>query len=277
MVSSDASEVIQWTTKCISNFNSTAFDSSIDQFAAENHEAYTTFAVVAIVIGVIMLFFGYSLFYFTLATTGFLVGASAGFFFLCGATEQIVAAGIGGAILGVLMGILIIKLEKIGVAVMGIVGGIIVAMYTNGFVMTHLYAEFSATQKSWVPYAYATLLAIIFMIIAFKLERFLIIAVTSFAGAYAVGFGVIRLAWKSTHADIGPLYLFSAPGCRDAFCKWALLCIVVGGIIGMLVQLYVVKNKNKFSKKTEDSRDVVVCDDKTVLLIQGGQVKALNL
>ena len=92
-------------------------------------------------------------------------------------------------------------------------------MYTNGFVLTYLYKEFSATQQSWVPYAYASILALIGMVIAFKLERFLIIAVTSFTGAYAVGFGVIRLAWKSTHSDIGPLYLFSAPGCRDAFCK----------------------------------------------------------
>jgi len=44
----------------------------------------------------------------------------------------------------------------------------------------------------------------------------------------------------------------------------------------MLVQLYVVGD-SKFSKKPEESRDVVVCDDKTVLLIQGGQVKSLNL
>ena len=44
----------------------------------------------------------------------------------------------------------------------------------------------------------------------------------------------------------------------------------------MLVQLYVVGD-SKFSKKPHKSRDVVVCDDKTVLLIQGGQVKSLNL
>jgi len=276
MVSHDATEVIGWTTKCISNFNSTAFDNSIDQFAAGHHESYTAMAIIAIAVGTIMLFFGYSLFYLTLALAGFLVGATAGFFLLCGATEQIIAAGVGGAVLGVLMGSLIIKLEKIGVAVMGIVGGIVVAMYTNGFVLTYLYKEFSATQQSWVPYAYASILGLIGMVIAFKLERILIIAVTSFTGAYAVGFGVIRLAWKSTHSDIGPLYLFSAPGCRDAFCKWALLCIVVGGIIGMLVQLYVVGD-SKFSKKPHKSRDVVVCDDKTVLLIQGGQVKSLNL
>merc|ERR1712028_129941 len=77
MVSHDATEVIGWTTKCISNFNSTAFDNSIDQFAAGHHESYTAMAIIAIAVGTIMLFFGYSLFYLTLALAGFLVGATA--------------------------------------------------------------------------------------------------------------------------------------------------------------------------------------------------------
>merc|ERR1712166_456062 len=199
MVSHDASEVIQWTTKCIANFNSTAFDNSIDQFSAGHHDSYTFFAILSIILGTIVLFFGYSLFYLTLATAGFIVGATSGFFFLCGATEQIVAAGIGGAILGLLLGCLIVKLERLGVAVIGIIGGLVLALYTNGFVLNHLYDEFSETQQAWVPYVYASLLAMICMYLAFKLERLLIITVTAFAGAYAIGFGVIRLAWKSTH------------------------------------------------------------------------------
>jgi len=277
MISHDESEVIQWTTKCIANFNATAFDNSVDQFAASHHASYTTAAIFAIILGTLMLFFGYSLFYFTLATAGFVVGATAGFFFLCGATEEIIAAGIGGAVLGVLMGLLIMKLEKLGVAVIGILGGLILAMYTNGFVLNHLYEQFSDTQQSWVPYVYATLLALICMYIAFKIERFAIITVTSFAGAYAVGFGVIRLAWNTTHADIGPLYLFSGQGCGGSFCKWALVCIVLGALVGMLVQLRVI-GKSRFSKRHEENNvDVVQCDNHTALLIQGGQVKALNL
>jgi len=39
-------------------------------------------AIIAIAVGTIMLFFGYSLFYLTLALAGFLVGATAGFFSL---------------------------------------------------------------------------------------------------------------------------------------------------------------------------------------------------
>jgi len=276
MVSHDASEVIQWTTKCIANFNSTAFDNSIDQFSAGHHDSYTFFAILSIILGTIVLFFGYSLFYLTLATAGFIVGATSGFFFLCGATEQIVAAGIGGAILGLLLGCLIVKLERLGVAVIGIIGGLVLALYTNGFVLNHLYDEFSETQQAWVPYVYASLLAMICMYLAFKLERLFIITVTAFAGAYAIGFGVIRLAWKSTHADIGPMYLFSGQGCGGAFCKWALLCIVVGAVIGLIVQLCVV-GKNRFSKAGLKSTDIVQCDDKIVLLIEGGQVKALNL
>ena len=58
--------------------------------------------------------------------------------------------------------------------------------------------------------------------------------------------------------------------------QWALLCIVVGAVIGLIVQLYVV-GKNRFSKGGLKSTDIVQCDDKTVLLIEGGQVKALNL
>lgn len=219
-----------------------------------------------------MLFFGYSLFYITLATAGFLLGAGFGFFFLCGTTHELLAAAIGGAVLGVLLGMLVIKLERIGVAATGIAGGLVVALYTNGFVMTHVYNQFSNTNQSWMPYAYAGILALIGCILVLKLEKFIIIAATSFGGAYAIGFGVIRLAWGSKHADIGPLYLFSGNGCEGTFCKVALVAVVAVALLGMVVQYKRTSaHEHRFSKKD----DVIVLhqNDHTVLLIQGDSTK----
>merc|ERR1712021_153645 len=108
----DTSQVIAWSTKCISGFNSTQFDNSISQFAQQHEAGYTTAAIIALLLGVLMLFFGYSLFYLTLGTAGFLLGAGAAFFLLCGATDTLLVAGIGGALLGVTLGYLVIKLEK---------------------------------------------------------------------------------------------------------------------------------------------------------------------
>lgn len=273
MVSDDATRVIAWTTKCISNFNATKFDSSIDQFAQNHDESYTTFAVLAIILGAFFLFFGYSLFYLTLAISGFILGGAAGFFLLCGATSEIIAAAICGALGAVFLGLLVVKLEKVGVAVLGIAGGLVAALYTNGFVMHHLYMQFSALHQSWMPYVYAGLLAAIGCFLAIKLERIIIISVTAFGGAYALGWGVIRLAWKSEHPGIGPMYLFTGQGCGDSFCKIALLCIVGAAVLGMLFQLWNTR-ENRFSKK-RCSNDVVQLNDghdSRVFLIRGGEI-----
>jgi len=267
-ISHDATEVIAWTTKCIANFNATQFENSVEQFAQEHHASYTTFAILAIILGSFFLLFGYSLFYLTLAVVGFILGAAVGFFLLCGATAEIIAAGIGGAVGGVLLGLMVVKLEKLGVAAMGIAGGLVAALYTNGFVMHYLYEQFSDLHQSWMPYVYAGILAVIGCFLALKLERIIIIIVTAFGGAYALGWGIIRLAWRSEHAGLGPLFLFSGQGCGDSFCKIALLCILGVGTLGMIFQLYRT-SENRFSKKC--SRDVVQLNDSqdanTVLLV----------
>lgn len=269
----DATEVIAWTTKCIANFNATQFENSVEQFSQEHHASYQTFAVLAIVLGAFFLFFGYSLFYLTLALSGFILGAAAGFFLICGATSEIIAAGICGALGGLLLGLMLVKLEKVGVAAMGIAGGLVAAIYTNGFVMHYLYEQFSDLHQSWIPYVYAGILALIGCLLALQFERWIIIIVTSFGGAYALGWGIIRLAWHTEHADMGPLGLFSGQGCGDSFCKIALLCIIGGGLIGMIFQLHYTR-ENRFSKKP--SLDVVQLEDNpeanTVLLIRGGHM-----
>merc|ERR1711959_193595 len=116
-----------------------------------------------------------------------------------------------------MLGALVVRIEKIGIIVTGIAGGIVAALYTNGFVMTHLYNQFSAANQSWMPYVYAALLALIGAFLAVKPEKYIIITATAFGGAYAMGFGIIRLAWGSSHADLGPLYLFSGNGCEGTF------------------------------------------------------------
>eukprot|EP00656_Telonema_subtile_P050863 TRINITY_DN66_c0_g1_i1.p1 TRINITY_DN66_c0_g1~~TRINITY_DN66_c0_g1_i1.p1 ORF type:complete len:259 (-),score=38.86 TRINITY_DN66_c0_g1_i1:51-827(-) len=227
----------------------------------------------------VRLFFGYSLFYFTLGAIGFLMGAGSAFFLLCGATDTLLWAGLGGAAAGVLLGFIVVKLEKVGVIAAGMFGGVIAALYTNGFVMTHLYNQFSGLNQSWMPYLYAGLLALLGGFLALKLEKLILIVITSFGGAYCMGFGFIRLVWKSTHADIGPLYLFSGNGCEGAFCKIALVVIVGVALLGMFVQLSRTSGHRTRFSKTEDCNDVVVVNsnDSTVLLIHGDRSKGLQL
>merc|ERR1711934_1083 len=276
----DNTAVLEWSTKCIANFNATAFESSIDQFADQHDTAYQTVAVIAILVGTIMLFAGYSLFYFTLATAGLILGGSVAFFLLCGTTHQIIVASIGGAVAGILLGSIVTKLEKLGVLAIGVAGGLIAALYTNGFVMNHLYDQFSALHQSWMPYVYATLLALIGIWLAFKLERIVIVCATAFGGAYALGWGAIRLIYGSDHADLGPLYLFNGQGCDEKFCKFALAAVVCLALVGAYVQFRGTCHKqSRFSKRDNGPKDVVVLNqnDHTVLLIQGNQVKGEGL
>eukprot|EP00658_Telonema_sp_P-2_P075166 TRINITY_DN645_c0_g1_i2.p3 TRINITY_DN645_c0_g1~~TRINITY_DN645_c0_g1_i2.p3 ORF type:complete len:160 (-),score=34.45 TRINITY_DN645_c0_g1_i2:308-787(-) len=154
---------------------------------------------------------------------------------------------------------------------MGIAAGLIVALYTNGFVMTHLYSQFSSLNQSWMPYVYAAILGLIGCLLALRMEKLIIIAATSFGGAYLLGFGVIRLAWKSTHADLGPMYLFSGNGCEGCFCKVALLMIVCVGLVGMLVQYRrTADTEHVLSRRTQDVY-VVSSPDSHVLLIRGNE------
>lgn len=276
----DATATLEWSTKCIANFNSTAFENSVDQFAGEHHTAYQVSAVIAVVLGLVMLFAGYSLFYFTLASIGMILGGSLGFFLLCGSTHQIIAACIGGAIAGLLAGMIITKLEKLGIIVMGVTGGLIAAMYTNGFVMNHFYDQFSVAHQAWLPYVYAAILALIGVWLAFLLERIAIICATAFGGAYGIGWGTIRLIYGSKHAGIGPLYLFHGQGCDENFCKYALAGVVCLALVGVWVQLRNTSHKkNVFSKRNDGPQDVVILNnnDSTVLLIQGNQVKSQGL
>merc|ERR1711934_341942 len=154
--------------------------------------------------------------------------------------------------------------------------------YTNGFVMTHLYSLFSAAHQSWMPYVYAVILGLIGCFLALHLEHFVIIMATSFGGAYAMSWGIIRLAWGSTHADLGPLYLFSGNGCEGSFCKVALICIVGVALLGAFVQFsHTCSHKTRFSRRASP-QDVVVVhqyhkQDSTVLLINDQQVKGLQL
>merc|ERR1711934_48420 len=275
---SDTSAVVHWSTKCIAkSFNATEFENSVEQFADSHSHEYTAFAVIGIVLGLLMLFAGYSLFYFTLGAAGFLLGGCLGFFLLCGATSEVVAAAVAGAVCALFVGFIVTKVEKLGGLTVGIAGGLVAAIYTNGFVMTHLYNQFSALNQSWMPYVYAGLPSLVGIWLAFKLERILIIVVTSFGGAYAIGWATVRLIYGDEHTELGPIYLFSGNGCEDKFCKLALAAICVLAMVGIAVQINnTAESKNRFSRDESGPQDVYVLpnsNDHTVLLINGKQVK----
>ena len=270
---------ISWCTQCISNItNATQDQQEISNYIAANHDqAWLGIAIISVLSGILIAFYGYGIFYFTLGMAGF--GAGFGIFFsiLCGSTNEALWAVVAGCLGGIFLAWLVIRLEKYGVLLVGAGAGAIAYMYSNGFVLSHLYEALPEAHQSWLP---AVLLSIMMMTgsyLAYAIERHLIIVATSFAGAYAVGFGVYRLAGGESH-DLNPIVLFSGGGCSGPECYSELSLLVLLALAGVWVQYRHTsqdKYRNRASKQEEYTRseyqEALQSPDAKVIIIQGNQ------
>lgn len=253
------SPVLQWCTKCLPALaNATTTASSAMSHLAQNEDStlvlgFQLTSILAVILGLSFTFFGYNLFYFTLAVTGFAVGLGAFFGLFCGATQSLLAAVICGILGGIFLGFLIIKLEKLGVTLAGAAGGMMAYMYANGFILNHLYDALPKTHQAYTPALIATAMIVIGAILAHYAERPALIIATAFGGAYMLGFGIDRLAYGTEHAHLNPVVLFSGSGCSSAHCYGVLAIFVVMGIFGALVQWHRTSHdercQNRFSKR----------------------------
>merc|ERR1711939_797341 len=100
----DSSSVIEWCTKCVPHAANVtnAVDNAAHAFAsdANTNLGFQITAVLAVFLGFLLCFFGWSLFHITLCLTGALIGLGAGFAFFCGATSSLVAASIHSVEIG---------------------------------------------------------------------------------------------------------------------------------------------------------------------------------
>lgn len=243
------SSFVTWCLECVSEFHvhATELDgdahtaaSQAAHFLADNSGvAWTVAASVALVVGLFFTFFGYEGFYATLGLVAFVTTSIFSFGLLCGSTHSVIAAIAVGVVCGILATILVVKLEKVGAALCGATGGVISYMMLNGLILSHLYAAIPEAHQTWTPIVVVVVLALAGAALAALIERPVIIAATALGGAYAVGWGIERLAFShSALANVNPLVLVSGGGCGGHWqCYAFFTCVCVLAVVGVIVQM----------------------------------------
>ncbi|MCD6595703.1 DUF4203 domain-containing protein [bacterium] len=138
-------------------------------------------AIIYILIGLILLLFGYKLFNGSIFLLGFLVGAICGVLILATFTMSLIFL-ILGALIGGLLGAMIFKFAKIAVFI--ILGGLLGAMLGQ-----MLYQSLSQFPQ-WIV---ITAFTIIFAILAVLLRKPAVIAASALVGATLLVMGVVQI------------------------------------------------------------------------------------
>lgn len=135
---------------------------------------YNFLLAAVVLLGVLICFFGYRMFRFVLAIVGFIIGASfvAGFGFTLTDGKEIVVILIAAVAGGLIVGALFLFLYSAGVFLIGAIFGILLFSGIIGFV-----------NSNTSPILYV-LPALVGGILALLLQKFMIILITSFTGAW---------------------------------------------------------------------------------------------
>jgi len=241
------SSFVKWCTKCLVDAGANMTIAKADAHTAASDAAYfladhsstswTVFAAAAIAAGLLLTFLGYESFYLTFGIVAFTAASVFSFGLLCGASNSLIAAICVGVVAGALAVFICHKFEKIGAALCGAAGGVIAYMYSNGFLLSHLYKALPEAHQTYTPIIACTAMALLGAILVRCYERLIIIATTSLGGAYMIGFGIDRLAFKAANHNLNPLVLISGGGCHSAECYGLFIGIVVLAILGAFLQL----------------------------------------
>ncbi|MSR33061.1 MAG: TMEM198/TM7SF3 family protein [Gemmataceae bacterium] len=175
---------------------------------------------LGILVGAVQCFFGYRIFKFILALTGFIIGAV-----LAGAvghefSHQVPVTLLAGFVGGFIGAVLLVALYFIGIFLFGAFLGGIVGL-----------ALFEAAQSNPEP-AILIILALISGVVALVLQKFMIIASTSFGGAWNV---IMGIAYFTTGA-IDPMHIEKFFQQRGGHLYVMFLFWIALGIAGMIVQ-----------------------------------------
>jgi hypothetical protein len=180
--------------------------------------------LIAVAVGLFNCFFGYRILKATLALTGFVVGAAAGWNAAASlAPGNSTVAVIAAVVLGIIGAVLCVWLFFLGIFLLGAAAGVALAEAVSGGIGTQ-------TQPILVLG-----LALILGIIAVIVQKFIIIFCTAFSGAYLViagGFGLLAGGQSPL-----PLWLSTQPA--DATRRFGLVALVlwlVLSIAGVVAQ-----------------------------------------
>jgi len=174
--------------------------------------------------------------------SGFTAGGTSFFFITCGLTKTLLAASIAGLLGGLIGSALLTKIERLGIIACGAGGGLMIALYFNGFILHHLYDEVpSASDKAYVPYLVDLACMVLGGSITYCVEREIIIVSTAMSGAYFLGWGFLRLlhqvlGFNLSTKGFSPLEQFSGSGCTGTPCNISLAACIIIGVLGAFVQ-----------------------------------------
>lgn len=183
---------------------------------------FNTIIIIQIIFGILQCFFGYKIIRIILILTGFIVGFYATYFLNVDIGPELNSYRqlIGGVIGAVLFGVL----YKVGIFLIGaLLGYILSILFTN-----------DPTANGIV--------AVVAGILALIIEKFMIIAATSFSGAWAIIKGVDYYLTMNTSLAEWDLFDFIYIIPRPSM----LVAWVILGIVGMVVQY------RMFGKKEEE-------------------------
>lgn len=149
------------------------------------------FSIITILLGILICFFGYRIFRLVLAVAGFIIGASfiAGVGFTLTEGNQILVIVIAGIAGGLITAVILLFLYSAGVFVLGSLFGVVI--FSGMVAISNINID---------PLVYI-LPAILSGIVALILQKFMIVLITSFAGAWIAVISTFYLI----NSDFNPL------------------------------------------------------------------------
>ena len=161
-------------------------------FGKEISIASDIVAGVAIPLGLFYTFYGFRFFRVTLFTAGFAAGGIIGFPIANKITRNSTAVLITCLVLGLLGGVIVMCVYKLGVFLIGAAGGIFLALFLQNSFLYKIAPEDPKT----VLYVAIAVLGLSGGLLAYFLQRPMLILLTSFCGAYAKFWGIGYFAGK---------------------------------------------------------------------------------
>ncbi|KAI8834664.1 hypothetical protein BC829DRAFT_458449 [Chytridium lagenaria] len=145
---------------------------------------------ITLLVGGFILFFGFKLYKPTIFIVGTIIGAIAGYSILIqsepenGYPSRDLVLLFGSIGIGVIFGFLLLCLRRICIFAVGALGGFFIAIFILGL------RPGSLIETGWGRWIFIAVFVILGIVAAFKIEKPLVIAATSFVGAYGVIFGI---------------------------------------------------------------------------------------
>ncbi len=198
-------------------------------------------SIIAILFGLLICFFGYKIFRLVLAILGFIIGASflAGVGFTLTDGNGILIILIAGIAGGLVAAVILLFLYSAGVFLLGALFGI--AIFSGSLAITNINTDF-------LIYIIPAMLG---GIIALLLQKFMIILITSFAGAWIAVIGTLYVI----NSDFNPFTPEFINNISEIDTYRILLSLIALGGLGFVVQYIIFPKKEEKTSTVEHSSE----------------------